>query len=81
MIDLGDDIAWRWTPHAICDCRIVAAGGLQAECLLDQATWLLQKALLDDCEPDFTELARLIGARGALIEIASPQMPSWWFRI
>jgi hypothetical protein len=46
----------------------------------------LQQAVLGDTAPDFTELARVIALslgpdRGVVIEVASPMMPGWWFRI
>jgi|SRR6516162_912258 hypothetical protein len=81
------DIEWRWCAQAESECAIGVYDGLQdgCHCALDHAVSLLHQAVLADTPPDFTELARVIalslGDRAVVIEVASPMMPSWWFRI
>ena len=85
--DCDDDIEWRWRCQSTPDCGIAVFGALEdgCHCLLDFATHLLQRALLADTVPDIPGVARLItlalGARGAMIEVRSPQLPGWWFLI
>jgi hypothetical protein len=81
--DCGD-IEWRWRPEATPNCRIGIFGelGNACVCLLDDATYRIQSALIADAVPDLTEIARIIALalgpdRDCLIEVETPGPPHW----